>query len=97
MKSMNKKQTGILSGLLGAGLVLGLGLMINDYYQEKERQYITRDLRAFFSDLGHIDVLYVTPKLPRVVQVSGGVVMADGRHYTYTYDRGQISIEEERI
>ncbi|WP_231871991.1 hypothetical protein [Streptococcus dysgalactiae] len=45
---MNKKQTGILSGLLGAGLVLGLGLMINDYYQEKERQHITRDLRAFF-------------------------------------------------
>ncbi|WP_343233265.1 DUF4651 domain-containing protein [Streptococcus dysgalactiae] len=47
--------------------------------------------------MGHIDVLYVTPKLPRVAQVSGGVVMADGRHYTYTYDRGQISIEEERI
>lgn len=52
MKGMNRKKTGIISGLLGAGLVLGLGIMINDYYQEKERQQVTRDLRAFFFKTG---------------------------------------------
>ncbi|MDW7798692.1 hypothetical protein SCQ32_04525 [Streptococcus canis] len=51
---MSKKKIGIISGLLGAGLVIGLGIMINDYYQEKERQQVTRDLRAFFQNWGKL-------------------------------------------
>ncbi|GFG42274.1 hypothetical protein ScFU29_11780 [Streptococcus canis] len=95
MKGMSKKKIGIISGLLGAGLVIGLGIMINDYYQEKERQQVTRDLRAFFSKLGQIDVLYVTTVKNSSEPISGGVVMADGKQYLYTYHNGHISFEEE--
>ncbi|VDC41565.1 hypothetical protein FMV2238Y02_00520 [Streptococcus canis] len=95
MKGMNKKKIGIISGLLGTGLVIGLGIMINDYCQEKERQQVTRDLRAFFSKLGQIDVLYVTTAKNSSEPISGGVVMADGKQYQYVYHQGHIGFEEE--
>ncbi|WP_237666046.1 DUF4651 domain-containing protein, partial [Streptococcus equi] len=56
---MNGKKTRIVSGLIGLGLLAGLGLRLKEVYQERERQRVLVELRAFFSALGEIEVLYI--------------------------------------
>ncbi len=76
------------------GVVLGLGLIFSEQYHEKERQQLTRDLRIFFSKMGQIEVLYIDATTASRDKVFGGVIMADGRQYRYTYQKGQISFKE---
>ncbi|NBM10680.1 DUF4651 domain-containing protein, partial [Streptococcus equi] len=40
-------------------LLVSLGLRLKEVYQERERQRVLVELRAFFSALGEIEVLYI--------------------------------------
>lgn len=49
---MSKKKIGMISGIFGFSLAIGLGIVIKDYCQDRQRRQMTRDLRTFFSPLG---------------------------------------------
>lgn len=95
MKGMNTKNTGILSGLLGLGCLIGLGMLAKETYQERRRQKVLSELRDFFTKKGPIAVLYVDAAASSSETTTGGVVMTDGQAYTYTYHKGHINTEED--
>ncbi len=45
---MSKKKIGMISGIFGFSLAIGLGIVIKDYCQDRQRRQMTRDLRTFF-------------------------------------------------
>ncbi|HEL0704120.1 TPA: DUF4651 domain-containing protein [Streptococcus equi subsp. zooepidemicus] len=95
IKSMSGKKTRIVSGLIGLGLLAGLGLRLKEVYQERERQRVLAELRAFFSALGEIEVLYINSFSSKRDDVTGGLVMTDGKTYTYHYHKGSIDFKED--
>lgn len=78
---MSKKKIGMISGIFGFSLAIGLGIVIKDYCQDRQRRQMTRDLRTFFSPLGQIEVLYINPCQVKQDYISGGVVMSNGKQY----------------
>lgn len=92
---MSGKKTRIVSGLIGLGLLAGLGLRLKEVYQERERQRVLAELRAFFSALGEIEVLYINSFNSKRDDVTGGLVMTDGKTYTYHYHKGSIDFKED--
>ncbi|HEP1292147.1 TPA: DUF4651 domain-containing protein [Streptococcus pyogenes] len=96
MRDMSKKKIGMISGIFGFSLAIGLGIVIKDYCQDRQRRQMTRDLRTFFSPLGQIEVLYINPCQVKQDYISGGVVMSNSKQYQFTYHSRQISFEEDK-
>ena len=90
---MKNKKLSLLGGAL-----LGLGLTafsVKLAYQIGEAQKERRmaDIRAYFSQFGDIQVVYIND-FDDEHGSSGGVVLTDGRQFDFTYDKGDIIVQE---
>lgn len=90
----NRKQKG-MTGLIGLSAVALTALVLKEKYQENRRKKITNEIRQYFSDLGEIDVLYLNDYTSRFGTIDGGLVMANGKAYQFTYSHGDIVFQEE--
>ncbi|MGT2775983.1 DUF4651 domain-containing protein [Streptococcus hyovaginalis] len=90
---MNKKKLSILAGaLLGLGLT---ALAAQAAYQIGEVKKARRmaDIRAYFSQFGDIQVVYIN-EFEGDHEFSGGVALTDGRQFDFVYDQGDIIAQE---
>ena len=90
---MKNKKLSLLGGaLLGLGLTAFAAKLA---YQIAEAQKERRmaDIRAYFSQFGDIQVVYIND-FEDEHDSSGGVILTDGRQFDFTYDKGDIIVQE---
>lgn len=84
------------SAILAAGaLTYGAVKWTEEQRRLKSQQEIVRVVRDFFEDLGEIATVYVELYASGEEYLQGGVVMEDGRHFTFCYEQGELTYEEE--
>ncbi|MGT2933458.1 DUF4651 domain-containing protein [Streptococcus catagoni] len=93
---MNSKKSLGISGLVSLSALAVAALLIKVKYQEKRRQKISQEVRQFFSKMGEIEVVYFNLAESHAPELRGGLVMSDGRSFTFTYKQGEIAYEEEK-
>lgn len=94
----NKKSRLALGlGIVGISGALALSLVIKKELAERKAEKIKATLRQFFDQQGEIAVLYVNETESDTQVTRGGVVMTDGRVYQFSYEKGQIAYEEEKV
>lgn len=84
--------------LIFMGTALGLGLLattvlLADKIGQVRQERMVKEIREQFSQIGDIQVLYLTEKASPY-DLTGGVVMADGRVFEFTYDVGELVYQE---
>lgn len=84
-------------GIVGISGALALSLVIKKELAERKAEKIKATLRQFFDQQGEIAVLYVNETESDTQVTRGGVVMTDGRVYQFSYEKGQIAYEEEKV
>lgn len=83
---------------LVGGLLLGLGLTVlasrvADKIGEVQKSHRIVDIRDYLSQYGDIQVVYLN-EFEKGQDITGGVVMTDGRHFEFCYDNGEIISQE---
>lgn len=84
--------------LIFMGTALGLGLLattvlLADKIGQVRQERMVKEIREQFSQIGDIQVLYLTEKVSPY-DLTGGVVMTDGRVFEFTYDVGELVYQE---
>ncbi len=92
---MNKKQTALLAGLLGAGVLAASAKFYMDVQEDRQKAAALKQVRAFFADFGPIATVFVDESQSSKGHLVGGVVMEAGPVYLFENRSGQISYEEE--
>ena len=94
MKAKKMWMTGL--ALLGIGsLALATKKVADDHKLRKTQEELTAIVRDHFSDMGEIAILYVQVYESSLESLVGGVIFADGRHYTFVYENEDLVYEEE--
>ncbi len=93
---MNKKQVAFVAGLLGTGVLAASALFYKKAQEEKRKDQLLSEVRAFFADLGEIAVVYILSESSTTESLTGGVVMESGQVYLFEYVNGQLTYEEEK-
>ncbi|WP_125445474.1 DUF4651 domain-containing protein [Streptococcus sanguinis] len=84
------------TALLGAGaLAFGAAKVVQEQKRLRNREEIVELVRDFFSSQGTISCLYVKLYESTDDRLVGGLVLEDDRHFTFVYENGQLSYEEE--
>lgn len=90
---MKKKTFSILGGaLLGLGLTALATQLAYQIGQGKKARRMA-DIRAYFSQFGEIQVVYIN-ECEGDHDLSGGVVLTDNRQFDFVYDQGEIIAQE---
>ena len=92
---MNKKQTALLAGLLGAGVLAASAKFYMDVQEDRQKAAALKQVRAFFADFGPIATVFVDESQSSKGHLFGGDVMESGPVYLFENRAGQISYEEE--
>lgn len=91
---MKQKKTVLWLGLAGLGAYLTYRQLQKEATREAEVARMTQELRQFFSQLGVIEVLYFNDYQSADEATSGGVVLANGQTYTFSYYQGDFTYQE---
>ena len=84
------------TALLGAGaLAFGAAKLVQEQKRLRSREEIVRVVREFFASRGPIATVYVELYESSDSRTVGGVVLEDDRHFTFVYENGQLTYEEE--
>ena len=84
------------TALLGAGaLAFGAAKLMQEQKRLRNREEIVQIVREFFSSRGPIATVYVELYESTDNRTVGGVVLEDDRHFTFVYENGQLTYEEE--
>ncbi|MBP2620525.1 DUF4651 domain-containing protein [Streptococcus panodentis] len=84
------------TALLGAGaLAYGAVKAVQEQKRLQEREAVVQAVRDFFASQGEIACLYVKLYESADDRLVGGLVLEDDRHFTFVYDKGQLSYVEE--
>ena len=84
------------TALLGASaLAFGAAKVVQEQKRLRNREEIIRTVRDFFSSRGPIATVYVELYESTDSRMVGGVVLEDDRHFTFVYEHGQLTYEEE--
>ena len=81
--------------LLTTAALAGVGIAAYATKAE-QREQLVADIRKRLSKLGPIATLYVQLYKSDEHQLVGGVVYEDDRHFTFVYENGELSYEEEQ-
>lgn len=92
---MNKKKTAILAGVLGAGILAASARFYRSVQEEHQKARALEEVRAFFGEFGPIATVFIYEEDSTGRVLSGGVVMEDGRVYSFVNEAGTIVYEEE--
>lgn len=94
---MKRKTLALFAGGVGT---LGLLAMAEKYRQsraEMEKAALIQDIRQELSHLGTIAVLYTNPTDKENPGLTGGgIVLEDGRAYSFVYAEDILTYEEEQ-
>ncbi|GAB6729481.1 DUF4651 domain-containing protein [Streptococcus uberis] len=93
---MNKKTKMTWTGLIGIPTAAVLALLLKEKYQDYQQEKMTADIRQFFSQKGDIELVYFDVPQPQSKERNGGLVMSDGRQFSFTYQKGTIIYQEEK-
>lgn len=85
------------TGLIGIPTAAVLALLLKEKYQDYQQEKMTADIRQFFSQKGDIELVYFDVPQPQSKERNGGLVMSDGRQYSFTYQKGAIIYQEEKM
>lgn len=86
------------TALLGAGALAYSAVKVaQEQKKTQQREKIIQKVRDFFSTIGEIATVYVLLHQSDENKLVGGVVFVDNRHFTFTYENGQLSYIEEKI
>ena len=84
------------AALLGAGsLAFGTRKIVKEQQLAKKRAEIVDSVRNFFTSQGKIATVYVQLYESTDNKLVGGVLLEDDRHFTFVYENGQLTYEEE--
>ena len=84
------------TALLGAGaLAFGAAKVVQEQKRLRSREEIVRVVREVFASRGPIATVYVELYESTDNRTVGGVVLEDDRHFTFVYENGQLTYEEE--
>lgn len=90
---MKNKKISILGGvLLGLGLT-ALAAQVAYKIGEAQKARRMADIRAYFSQYGDIQVVYINA-FEDGSETTGGVVFTDGRQFDFVYEQGEIIAQE---
>ena len=93
---MKRKTLAIIAGGLGALGFLALAEQGRRRQRaDKKRSALLQEIRQDLSHQGPISVLYVNPSDQDVPHFSGGVVMEDGRIFSFADVDGELIYKEE--
>ncbi|WP_455451397.1 DUF4651 domain-containing protein [Streptococcus salivarius] len=93
---MKRKTLALFAGGVGA---LGLLATAEKYRQsraEMKKAALIQDIRQELSHLGTIAVLYTNPTDKENPELTGGIVLEDGRSYSFVYAEDILTYEEEQ-
>ena len=93
---MKRRTLALFAGGVGA---LGLLAMTEKYRQsrvEMKKAALIQDIRQELSHLGPIAVLYTNPTDKETPGLTGGIVLEDGRVYSFVYAEDKLTYEEEQ-
>ena len=94
---MKRKTLALFAGGVGA---LGLLAMAEKKYRqsrtEMKKAALIQDIRQELSHLGTIAVLYTNPTDKENPGLTGGIVLEDGRAYSFVYAEYILTYEEEQ-
>lgn len=93
--TMKQKRFAFLAGILGLGSIAAASVIAKQKQQDKERQQVLEEVRAFFAPFGPIAVVYVNDFESIGRLVTGGVVFENEKVYYFSYDRGEINYRLE--
>ena len=89
--------------LLTTAALAGVGIAayatkktLDERKEAEQREQLVADIRKRLSELGPIATLYVQLYKSDEHQLAGGVVYEDDRHFTFVYENGELSYEEEQ-
>lgn len=85
---------------LGGG-ALGLWFLVHRDYRKKQVELVksqkeTAAIRAYFSQIGNIQVIYINAYDQEDEATTGGVLLVDGREFVFAYFDGYILEKEIR-
>ncbi|MGT2888562.1 DUF4651 domain-containing protein [Streptococcus didelphis] len=92
---MNKNKYKSLSKLLGLSAFMVTALVFKEKYQDYQKTKMIAEIRQFFSEIGAISVLYINEAQSDASCVRGGIVMADDREFSFSYQKGDLTYQEE--
>lgn len=93
---MKRKTLALFAGGIGA---LGLLAMTVKYRQsriEMKKAALIQDIRQELSHLGPIAVFYMNPTDKENPGLTGGIVLEDGRAYSFVYAENKLTYEEDQ-
>lgn len=89
--------------LLTTAALAGVGIAayatkktLDERKEAEQREQLVADIRKRLSELGPIATLYVQLYKSDEHQLVGGVVYEDDQHFTFVYENGELSYEEEQ-
>ena len=89
--------------LLTTAALAGVGIAayatkktLDERKEAEQREQLVADIRKRLSELGPIATLYVQLYKSDEHQLVGGVVYEDDRNFTFVYENGELSYEEEQ-
>lgn len=91
---MKQKKIAFWLGLTGLATWLAYRQLQKEATREDEVARMTQELRQFFSQFGPIEVLYFNDYQLTDEATSGGVVLANGQTYTFSYYQGDFTYQE---
>lgn len=90
---MKNKKSNMLGGvLLGLGLTALAARLAQRMIETNEERRMAV-ARAYFSQYGEIDLIYVNA-FEKGSGMTGGAVLADGRTFTFSYDKDEMIARE---
>ncbi|UGQ07227.1 Uncharacterised protein [Streptococcus milleri] len=85
------------AALAGVGIAAyAIKKTLDERKEAEQREQLVADIRKRLSKLGPIATLYVQLYKSDEHQLVGGVVYEDDRHFTFVYENGELSYEEEQ-
>lgn len=94
MKRKSQSVLGLLGFLGLAGLAYTGYQLREDRVRVRSQEEMTAKVRAFFSDMGRVETLYVELYQSNRDYLEGGVFLEDDRHYRFYLIGKQLYFEE---
>lgn len=93
---MKRKKLLFLSLLVGAAALVVAGKMYADAQEDARFAEDIEAVRAYFSQLGEIAMVYVDQTASTLTCTTGGVGMTDGRLFLFDYEDDELVYEESQ-
>ncbi|EHJ51762.1 DUF4651 domain-containing protein [Streptococcus macacae] len=92
---MKKQKIVWLSGALVLTGFTVAGLVLKKRYRQKRKNEVIELVRTTFAPYGDIAVVYINDFESTAQLMTGGLVLENGRNFTFKFEKGQLFYQEE--